>query len=389
MSSGIVKIIIYTVKQQPSITGIPDDFRVGDEPVQLTVNYFDGTVTWSIVSGSEYAEIDPNTGVLTAKGAGTVTVKAVYGDQEATADVTIGAYQLKYESGETDTKNFKVHVGETPNSVIIDLPSDATFPFNDNVFDIAQIGNDNKITGLKTGTVTFTASLNGDTIEGTIEVIDSMTIDAPNNIVLTSETLQLEAINNVGAVQWTVDNTEFATIGADGILRPIKPGSVRVTATDADGTTATYDVTIQLGSVDAGIPQGAEQVGEIIELTPGENWEKTIENLPITDENGNYYCYYIVECDENGQPVTNSNPIRGTGNSTYIPTDYENGEILEEGEVKQLSVTNTLYGKAQGQMPSSGGVGRKTYYFFGGMIMLLSAAGYTCTRRRQSSRRAK
>ena len=56
---------------------------------------------------------------------------------------------------------------------------------------------------------------------------------------------------------------------------------------------------------------------------------------------------------------------------------------------QKVTVGNKMTGKTQGQMPSSGGVGRTTYYFFGGMIMLLSAAGYTCTRRRQSSRRAK
>ena len=378
-------IYFYRLKADPSISGIPDEFRVGDEPITLTAKDFDGPVTWSIVSGSDCAEIDPNTGVLTAKGAGTVTVNAVYGDQEATADVTIGAYQLKYESGETDHKTFSVHVDDTPNSIKIDLPSGVIFSLDS--VGIATIEEDYTITGLSTGSVGFTASLNGDTIRGTIQVLDEMTITAPNNIVLTSETLQFTAVNNVGTVQWSVDNSEYATIGEDGILRPKKAGTVTVKATDADGTTATLEsITIQLGSAKVDT-SGMEKVGERIEITSTGNWETIVVDLPITDANGDYYCYYIVECDKDGNIIENTNPVHGQSGSKYIPTEYVNGELLTNDGNTQLSVENTWSGKTQGQMPSSGGVGRSTYYFFGGMIMLLSAAGYTCTRRRQRSRR--
>ena len=384
--------------KEGTFTLIVEEFRItSDEQIELTEGDANGTVVeanaeaeWSIPEQyADYITITPadgKTSKITVNATDFTTdeivLTAKYNEETTdTIRIQINAGELNFMSG----NSFKVHVGETT-EIGFNLPKGVTISGNDtSIAEIVNDGNVWKIKGISKGNTTF-AAIRGNEINGTIEVIDSMTIYAPNNIVLTSETLQLEAINNVGAVQWSVNNSEYATIGADGILRPIKPGSVTVTATDADGTIATYPVTIQLGSVDAGIPQGAEYVTEI-ELTPGEIWEETIENLPITDENGNYYCYYIVECDDSGQPITNSNPIRGTGNSTYIPTDYENGEILEEGEVKQLSVTNTLYGKAQGQMPSSGGIGRTTYYFFGGMIMLLSAAGYVSTRRRQSSRR--
>ena len=397
----IKNIYFYGVRQPVSITGIPDDFRVGDDPIQLTAKDFDGNVTWSIVSGSDYAEIDPNTGLLTIKddisitSDVTVKVKATYAaaSQEATADVIIKPYQLAYQTGETDTKNFKVHVGPTPNDVMIDLPSGTEFTINDN--DIAQIGSDNKITGLKTGSVGFTAEYNGDSINGTIEVIDPLAITADGGdnenkkiLIYSNKPQQFTASNFVGTVQWTVSGDGIATISDNGLLKPTSAGNVTVTATDADGTTATYDVTIQLGSALVDI-NGMEQVGEIITISSESEWVATVDNLPVVDANGDYYSYYIVECDKNGNVIENSNPIRGTDGSTYIPISYENGEMLNTGSSTELSVSNRYSGKTQGQMPSSGGVGRTTYYFFGGMIMLLSAAGYTCTRRRQSSRRAK
>ena len=137
-------------------------------------------------------------------------------------------------------------------------------------------------------------------------------------------------------------------------------------------------------------------LNEQIILTEEKGWTLTVEGLEMTDEKGNPYYYYIqengyklYETDEGFNPMS-ENYIHSS-NAVFMPVNYYNNGILpsKNGNINTAKVENKLTETIQGQMPSSGGVGRKTYYFFGGMIMLLSAAGYTCTRRRQSSRRAK
>lgn len=60
------------------ITGTPDDVYYGDtiKTLKTTGGSGNGTVKWSITAGAASADIDPNTGVLTVKGTGTVTVTA-------------------------------------------------------------------------------------------------------------------------------------------------------------------------------------------------------------------------------------------------------------------------------------------------------------------------
>ena len=88
--------------------------------------------------------------------------------------------------------------------------------------------------------------------------------------------------------------------------------------------------------------------------------------LPITDDNGNAYHYYIVE-DE-------------TGLNGYVPWDYSgnNGSTLRANG----KVTYTVYNGRNDEdspsttLPESGGTGTRIYYITGAMLLLLAAAGY-------------
>ncbi|MCR5599656.1 MAG: Cna B-type domain-containing protein [Ruminococcus sp.] len=88
--------------------------------------------------------------------------------------------------------------------------------------------------------------------------------------------------------------------------------------------------------------------------------------LPITDDNGNAYHYYIVE-DE-------------TGLNGYVPWDYSgnNGSTLGANG----KVTYTVYNGRNDEdspsttLPESGSTGTRIYYTLGAMLLLLAAAGY-------------
>lgn len=393
--------------KEGTFTLIVEEFRItSDEQIELTEGDANGTVVeanaeaeWSIPEQyADYITITPadgKTSKITVNATDFTTdeivLTAKYNEETTdTIRIQINAGELNFMSG----NSFKVHVGETT-EIGFNLPKGVTISGNDtSIAEIVNDGNVWKIKGISKGNTTF-AAIRGNEINGTIEVIDPLAITAEGGdnenkkiLIYSNKPQQFTASNFVGTVQWTVSGDGIATISENGLLKPTSAGNVTVTATDADGTTATYDVTIQLGSALVDI-NGMEPVGEIITISSESEWVATVDNLPVVDANGDYYSYYIVECDKNGNVIENSNPIRGTDGSMYIPISYENGKMLNTGSSTELSVSNRYSGKTQGQMPSSGGVGRTTYYFFGGMIMLLSAAGYTCTRRRQSSRRAK
>lgn len=397
-------IYFYRLKADPTIVEITDEIRVGDDPIQLTATDFDGPVTWSIINGTDYAEINETTGLFKPKKAGTVQVQAQYGNQVDTIDITILPFKLRFDTGE-ESKEFNIHVGKelevkfNVEEVTIDFQQNGEYVSYTNENGTYKF----KVTNAANGTpVIFNATANDSTAIGTINVLLDLEItsnDITGDVVYTNRNYQLNVTNNVGNVTWSITSGS-ADITSSGLLTPTSGGVITVLATDEDGTTKTFTVNAQIGSATVNT-DGMEQViglnsevmdrNGIIKIEKGDegSWKKTIENLPIVDANGDYYTYYIVECDELGNEINNSNPIKSTDGTIYLPLSYTNGTMLDSDTTAKVFVSNAESGKVQGQMPSAGGVGRKTYYFFGGMIMLLSAAGYTCTRRRQSSRRAK
>ena len=116
-----------------------------------------------------------------------------------------------------------------------------------------------------------------------------------------------------------------------------------------------------------------------LQITSDNNWTNSLNDLPIYDAFGNLYYYYIEEI------ITNGDNIAGNGGK-YIPVDYlNNGSNLNDEKI--LEVTNAFIANPQGQLPSTGGSGVKTYYYIGGAIMLLGIAGFTGIKRREIKRR--
>lgn len=133
------------------------------------------------------------------------------------------------------------------------------------------------------------------------------------------------------------------------------------------------------------LPEGSELVGEFYDILKKDNWNLTIPNLPVTDENGRPYYYYIVEVDEKDVPITDDNTLKSNG-SVYIPVEYENGKTLDDSDSTnptQLSVENKNIGESKGELPSTGGEGTAKYYVTGIIIMCSAAAYYLIRRRRK------
>ena len=111
---------------------------------------------------------------------------------------------------------------------------------------------------------------------------------------------------------------------------------------------------------DTHIPDGAVKVDEYT-LSSTYGWKHTFDNLPLTDNDGNPYYYYVKEVNApEGFEVT------------YVDGVTPGGTITITNTKKEASTTT---------MPSTGGVGARKYYMIGGMLMLMSACGWAMHRR--------
>ena len=382
-----------------TIIGTDDEGKEGKCIVDVQDFRFIGTMTASIPEGgsavftlngsvdkwdydSDDLKITDNKDnsytVEVAEGAsGLYTITAHHGSAQAqtTFDVAAGVLQITNSPIKLRTEGSK--------KIELNFSSgEVTYSITDP--SIAEISADGTITATSEGTTQFTATRNGVTATGTIQVVGELTINGITEMNQ-GKTIKLTATNNIGAVSWESSDENVAAVDQNGNVTSSIEGTVTITATDEDGAKATHVIEVKeiAETVDV---NGMEPVGDKIMLTKddkdnGEPWSKLIPDLQIRDENGNRYYYYIVEVDENGIPVTQ---IKGAG-AVYIPLNYTgNGQSLNDnGSPVNFSVTNKKTGETQGELPSAGGVGTKGFYGAGMVIMCSAAAGYYLIRRRR------
>ena len=272
-----------------TITGAGDVVEVGNgNTLQMTADILptgatDASVTWSVVAGTGTATIS-TTGLLTATGVGTVTVKAVANDDsliEGTLVITITTETI-VSSMASYTAVTLVQTGDVANSnvqyvdapaVIAALPTLIAVTLEDSSV------KDVPITWADTDTYnaaiaadyTFTATwgtlpLGADndnallppTVELTVEagviLVDSIIVSSEGDVVevVLDETLQMyAAVLPIDAADATytwsvVPGTGTATIALDGILTGTGEGTVTVKALANDGSAVegTMEITV-------------------------------------------------------------------------------------------------------------------------------------------------
>ena len=112
---------------------------------------------------------------------------------------------------------------------------------------------------------------------------------------------------------------------------------------------------------------GGEITGQLVKeiiLNNGNSWKQTVSGLPIQDESGNKYYYYVEETPT----------IDG-----YTPT-YSGPVTLTKGGTAKITITNTQNAYT---LPATGGIGRYVFYIAGGMLACTSAAILVIQRRKK------
>lgn len=233
-----------------------------------TINPTDTTdqITWSS-NNTDVATVSQS-GLVKAVGSGEATITLTVGTMTSSVNVTVvvpvTGIMLDVTNGSTitllptQTKLMKATV----------MPSDAsdkTVTWTTGNSAIATVDANGKITAVRAGETTVTATSGGVSETRNIKVlstVDGIIINeaAPTLNANVRETLQLTAnpttnVDETGKITWSSSNTEVATISADGLVTAVSSfdgvaGKTIITATwtsDVDATrvkTATIEVTV-------------------------------------------------------------------------------------------------------------------------------------------------
>lgn len=258
-------------------------------------NATDKTVTWS-TSSSTVATVSP-TGLVTGKAEGTADIKVTAGGKSATCKVTVKKPAVAVTSVELDQTDITIKVGETRTlkaTVKPDNATDKTVTWGSSKPDIATVDNTGKVTAVKEGVASITATSSGKsasckvTVEKAVIPVSSITLSETSITLTEGDTKTITATVNPSdatdqTVNWSSSNTNVATV-SNGTITAVAPGSTTIIASCGEKT-ATCQLTVNakiipVESISLSQTSLMLSVGESITLyatiTPSNATDKTI-----------------------------------------------------------------------------------------------------------------
>lgn len=261
LASGLVKTFPITITNYATkiyISNAPKNITRGEQ-YQLKVNTIpdptSSIMTWES-SNEAVAAID-NTGLVTAKEHGSVTITAKT-DNGLSASCTISV--ITPATSLTFEKNIvELYVGESEQLNLTVLPIDTTDKMTYTAYaysDAAIVNNDGKVTAQKIGSTTITATAsNGATATCTVKVIDyptivtGVTLDQTKYDMKTGEVFKLNATvvpSNATdkSITWASTDSSVASVSEAGTVSAVGAGKAVITATSGNGVIAACEVTV-------------------------------------------------------------------------------------------------------------------------------------------------
>lgn len=181
----------------------PDDILVGEKlSNKVVIAEDDAEVKYEITSGSEFATIDDD-GVLTAKSAGKVSVKATVSNSEKYNDIeTEYTVNIISENNaphfQNSTNTFTIPYGETLTNIAVfpNSQADSIIEYKSSNPEVAQVNAQGVVTALKPGNAQISAICGGNTIYYNIEIVkanqSSFAVSNAVSLISYGETYQLE-----------------------------------------------------------------------------------------------------------------------------------------------------------------------------------------------------
>ena len=221
-----------------------------------TVNPADATnktVTWK---SSSIAVAMVEGGKVTAVKEGTATITASCGGKTATCEVKVEKKVIPVSSVSLNKSSLSLVEGESSTLTASINPSDATdqtITWSSSNTAVATV-NGGKVTAIKEGTSTITASCGGKsatcavTVKKKVIPVTSVSLNKTTVKLKQNETVQLTAtVNPTDAtdktLKWSSSNTVIATVTNNGLVKALREGTATITATAGDKS-ATCTVTV-------------------------------------------------------------------------------------------------------------------------------------------------
>ena len=278
-------------------------------------NATDKTVTWTS-SDESIATVDTN-GKVTALKEGEVTITATCGNQSATCTITVEPMDpsvIPVTEVKLDQTSVELEEGDSVTlkaTVSPENATDKTVTWTSSDESIATVDENGKVTAVKAGNVTITATsgIQSATCSVTVKekvipvtkvTLDqtSATLEVDGNVTLVATVTPDNATNKT--VTWTSSDESIATVDENGKVTALKEGEVTITATCGDQS-ATCTITVKakeipvtnvtLDQTSASIKVG-ENVTFKATVTPDNATDKTVtwrssdESIATVDENG-------------------------------------------------------------------------------------------------------
>lgn len=277
-----VPVPVTGVSVTPSTLSLVEGSKATLTATVLPENASEKGVSWSS-DDPTIASVDANGQVTGVKpGSAIITVTTVDGNKTATCVVAVVAEAIPVTSVTVEPATLTMEEGESATLTATVEPVDATeqiITWSSSDDSKATVDANGKVTAVKAGTVTITASCGGKqgtcsvTINEKVIPVESVSI-TPASLVLTvgeresfTATVLPENATEKG-VTWSSSDPSIARVNANGRVTAVSEGEATITVTTVDGNkTATGTVTV-LAQV---IPVSSVTVSpETLLMAPGE-----------------------------------------------------------------------------------------------------------------------
>ncbi|ANY65532.1 hypothetical protein BBD42_02915 [Paenibacillus sp. BIHB 4019] len=341
-------------------------------------------VTWTS-SDPSVATVDED-GVITPLTAGTVTITGTTedGGKTATSTVTINETDVLVTGVTVSPAAITLTAGGSPGTVTAGVsPSNATnkkVTWTSSDPSVATVDEDGVITPLRAGTVTITGTTEDGGKTATSIVTVNATDVAVTGVTVSPAAITLTAGGSPGAVSagvlpgnatnkkvtWTSSDPSVATVDEDGVVTPLRAGTVTITGTTEDGgKTATSTVTVNAPGTSAPTALIATAGNGTVTL----NWTGVQGSV-------SYSVYQSTVAGDYGSvpvAVVSSENFTVTGLSngtTYYFKVKANNEEGIGGYSNEASATPRTSSQGSGGDSSSGGNGSSGSSATGGQVAL-------------------
>ena len=222
----------------------------------------DKTVAWS-TSDEAVATVDAEGKVTAvAPGTATITVTTTDGEKTATCAVTVSAKVIPVESVALDKETLEMVEGDEATLAATVAPEEATdktVKWTSSDETVATVDADGKVTAVKAGTATITATTNDGGMTATCAVTVEAKVIPVEGVEFAEATISViegqagkvsvvfkpETPTNTNVTFESADPA-VATVDTEGNVTGVAPGATTITVTTEDGgMTATCDVTVE------------------------------------------------------------------------------------------------------------------------------------------------